>query len=75
MNVSIYVTCYRWTENRKHYNIELLGSSFESYPSKVTKSFIINCQLIDADVCHWSSEGERSVWTDAVRRTLKEDQD
>lgn len=46
MNVSIYVTCYRWTENRKHYNIELLGSSFESYPSKVTKSFIINCRLM-----------------------------
>lgn len=51
---------------------ELLSSSFESYLSKVTKSFIINCQLIDADISHRSSEGVRSMCIEAVQRILKE---
>lgn len=33
------------------------SSLFKSYPSKVTKLFIINSRLSDADTCHRSSEG------------------
>ena len=46
---------------------KLLSSSFESYPSKVTKSFIINCQLTDAGLCHRSSEEVRSMWIEAAQ--------